>query len=80
MVACLFTFFVLCLEVGKEGGRLGHLVYLQIANAENIQVLKILHMLVCLISPVPSCLGPLETGNYAIVDGTEANTDCTVIV
>ena len=27
-----------------------------------------------------SHLGPLETGNYAIVDGTEANPDCTVIV
>ena len=32
------------------------------------------------LSDLPSHLGPLETGNYAIVDGTEANPDCTVIV
>ena len=32
------------------------------------------------LSDLPSRLGPLETGNYAIVDGTEANSDCTVIV
>ena len=47
------SFYIFCFVPGgreREGG-LGNLVYLQIANAENIQVLKILHMLACPISP-----------------------------
>ena len=47
------SFYIFCFVPGgrERGGGLGHLVYLQKTNAENIQVLKILHMLACPITP-----------------------------